>query len=223
MVRRLFDLAVAFIILVLASPILLFVACVVKLSSSGPVFYRAVRTGKGGRTFLMYKVRTMHLLRNSDKRIKITAEDDPRIFPAGAVIRKLKIDELPQLWNVLKGDMALVGPRPEDPEIVRAHYNGWQYDTLVVRPGVASPGSLFNYVHGNEYIDPADPEGSYVKKVLPRKLALDLVCVRNTSFRYDLGIIWQTVLAVILMLFGKQNWPPPPEAGEASRISGFDY
>ena len=122
----------------------------VKITSPGPIFYRAKRMGKDGMIYEMYKFRTMHI--GADKLGAITAEKDKRVFPLGDILRRAKIDELPQLLNIMKGDMAIVGPRPEDPQIVQEYYTKEQWQTLNCMPGLASPGSIFNYTHGNKYL-----------------------------------------------------------------------
>lgn len=222
--KRLFDLLFASLGLSVTSPLLLFAVLAVKLSSRGPVFYRAPRVGLKGRTFVMYKIRTMRFDQSDlSDRIKITSRTDKRVFAVGQVIRKLKLDELPQLFNVVTGDMSLVGPRPEDPDIVRRYYSGWELETLNVRPGIASPGSLFNYTHGHLYIDDSDPETSYVEIFLPRKLALDMVYIKNARVIYDFKIIWRTVITILLTATGKRAFHLPPEAADASRMYGLDY
>src|SRR2546422_2268160 len=118
MVRRLVDVVCAAIALVATAPLLALAAVGIRRASPGAVLYRAERVGRGGRPFIMYKLRTMHARRRSDASV-ITGAEDPRVFPLGAWLRRLKIDELPQLLNVLRGEMAIVGPRPEDPAIVR--------------------------------------------------------------------------------------------------------
>ncbi|MFM7056131.1 MAG: sugar transferase, partial [Planctomycetota bacterium] len=185
----------------------------IRLSSSGPALYRARRIGCGGREFVMFKFRTMHVAARPGS--AITAASDSRVFPLGRVLRALKIDELPQLWNVVRGDMSLVGPRPEDPRIVRQHFGPLALETLTVRPGLASPGSLFNYTHGNALIDEQDPEGTYIRDLLPVKLALELVSVRRQSFPGDLLIILRTAVSIAWIGLGRKVFPEPPEMADA--------
>src|SRR5947209_517094 len=128
----------------------------------------------------MFKLRTMHLRRRSDSS-RITGARDPRVFPFGAWLRAVKLDELPQLINVLKGEMAIVGPRPEDPAIVARHYDALGRETLTVRPGLASPGSIYSSTHGDALLTGTDPEAAYAERLLPVKLALDVVYVRHGS------------------------------------------
>src|SRR5438034_1316321 len=136
MVRRLVDVVCAAIALVATAPLLALAAVGIRLASPGAVTYRAERVGRGGRPFIMYKLRTMHARRRSDASV-ITGAEDPRVFPLGVWLRRLKIDELPQLVNVLRGEMAIVGPRPEDPAIVSRYYTALGMQTLAVPPGPA--------------------------------------------------------------------------------------
>lgn len=216
MIVRLFDVLVATIAIVLASPVLLFGAVGVHLSSPGPVFYRAQRSGLGGRPFTMLKLRSMHV--RTDQGSAITAPNDARIFPLGSFLRKSKIDELPQFLNVILGDMSIVGPRPEDPRIVREHYKPWMMETLTVKPGVTSPATLFGYTHGDAYLDPADPEGSYAARQLPIKLAIEIAYLRHRTFGGDLLVIARTAAVIAQLLAGRREFPEPPEAEEARRF-----
>lgn len=214
MAKRLLDIAVSFCALFCLSPLFVVVAIGIRLSSKGPIFYRALRAGRGGTPFNMYKFRTMDPTRSSFASA-ITAMHDPRIFPFGRLLRRYKIDELPQLINVLKGDMSLVGPRPEDLNIVRKAYTDSHFETLRVLPGLTSPGSLYNYTHGEKLLDGEDPEKLYVEQLLPIKLALDTVYARHASFAYDLLIILRTIWIIIAIAFGKRSFADPPEMNEA--------
>jgi hypothetical protein len=149
----------------------------------------------------------------------VTAETDPRVFPFGALLRRLKIDELPQLLNVLRGEMSIVGPRPEDPELVTRHYAPVHWETLAVRPGLASPGSIYNATHGARWLEGPDPERRYLEALLPLKLALDLVYVRRASLRYDLAIIGRTLGLLAGQLAGRTTFPDPPELAEALALA----
>ena len=132
----------------------------------------------------------------------ITSVNDPRIFPFGNILRQLKIDELPQFINVLFGDMSIVGPRPEDPKIVHEKYTDWMKETLVVRPGITSPGALYYYAIGEQKIDPVDPEGSYENLALVPKLAVDRAYLDRASLPTDIFCVLQTVAAVFGKMFG---------------------
>jgi lipopolysaccharide/colanic/teichoic acid biosynthesis glycosyltransferase len=217
MAKRLFDLCLAALGLVLTAPLLAIGALGIRLASPGPVLYRARRVGKDGTLFTMYKLRSMH----PDPGLpasRITGRADPRVFRFGRWLRRAKLDELPQLVNVLRGDMAIVGPRPEDPAIVARHYTPLERETLRVRPGLASPGSLFHYTHGERGLDPADPERDYVDRLMPVKLALDVVYVRRASLAYDLRVIGRTAWLICSELAGKRSFPAPPEMAEARAL-----
>jgi lipopolysaccharide/colanic/teichoic acid biosynthesis glycosyltransferase len=215
--RRLLDLVLAAVALVVTAPLLAAAAIGIRLSSRGPVVYRAERVGKNRRPFIMYKLRTMHLRRRSDTS-RITGADDPRVFPFGAWLRALKIDELPQLWNVLRGEMALVGPRPEDPAIVTQQYSALGLETLAVRPGLASPGSIYSSTHGAELLRGSDPEAAYAARLLPLKLALDVVYVRRASVWYDARIVGRTLWVIVATLAGRRRFADPAEMAEARRL-----
>jgi len=148
----------------------------------------------------------------------ITGAHDSRVFLAGRILRALKIDELPQLFDVLIGKMSIVGPRPEDPKIVELYYSSFGRRTLEVAPGLASPGSIYNYTHGHLYLDDHDPEQSYVRKLLPTKLALELVYVRRASLWYDITVILKTAVAILLIGLGKRQFAEPPEIIEAREL-----
>jgi lipopolysaccharide/colanic/teichoic acid biosynthesis glycosyltransferase len=217
MVKRSADLILAFLALLFLGPIILLAAAGIRFSSPGPVLFRAKRVGFNGNPFTMYKLRTMHVASGSPSG-PITAAHDPRVFAFGALLRKWKIDELPQLFNVLKGEMSLVGPRPEDPEIVRKYYSPAHHQTFRVLPGLASPGSIYNYTHGERTLGANDTERRYGEQLLPVKLALDLVYVREASLFYDVRIILRTVKVIISIALGATQFPDPPEMNRISQI-----
>lgn len=192
--KRLLDIVGALLAFTVIWPICLFAAIGIILSSSGPVLFRAKRVGRGGEIFEMLKFRTMHL---NVSGALITAKADPRIFGFGAFLRKTKIDELPQFWNVLKGDIALVGPRPEDPLIVKQHYTDWMKETLSVQPGITSPGSIYFYLMCEDLIDPLNPEFSYVDRVLRVKLAIERAYIDRANVWTDLTVIVRTILGIV--------------------------
>lgn len=197
--KRFFDIVFASCALVIVLPIFALVAFAILLSSSGPIFYHARRVGKDQRLFDMLKFRTMHVNNNGPA---ITGHRDPRIFRVGTILRKLKVDELPQLLNVLKGEMSVVGPRPEDPRIVQEHYTSWMLETLTVRPGITSPGAVFYYTQGETLIDPDDPETSYVKNLLEPKMAIERAYLDRATPWTDLVNIIKTITAIIATAFG---------------------
>jgi len=169
----------------------------------------------------MHKFRTMRVSRGGNA-AAITGPLDPRVFPVGALLRRLKLDELPQLFDVLRGKMSLVGPRPEDPRIVRDHYRPQDHETLRVLPGLASPGSIYNYTHGEAILARGDAEQVYAEKLLPVKLALETVYVGEASFLYDLRILLRTAAVILLIAAGKRHFPDPPEMAKARRMGLLD-
>jgi lipopolysaccharide/colanic/teichoic acid biosynthesis glycosyltransferase len=218
--KRALDVLLTGVALVVAAPLLAAAAIGIRLASRGPILYRAQRVGRDQRPFTMYKLRTMRV--GQAYTSVVTAKDDPRIFPFGALLRRTKLDELPQLYNVLRGDMAIVGPRPEDPQMVEQFYTPLQHETFRVLPGLTSPGSIYAYTHGEAELDVRDPHGSYAERLLPLKLALDLVYVRRASFRYDLELIWRTAWMLGTALLGRRAFPLPRELADARRIMAED-
>jgi lipopolysaccharide/colanic/teichoic acid biosynthesis glycosyltransferase len=191
---RFLDLMASLLGLMVFGPLFLLVAVLIKLDSAGPVFYRADRVGREGQTFQLYKFRTM--VRDAAGRgPRITTAADGRITRVGRMLRRTKIDELPQMWNVLKGEMSLVGPRPEDPWYV-ALYTPEQRRVLSVRPGMTSPASL-QYRREEELLRGADWERMYVEQVMPHKLQLELAYLDRRTLWTDMGIVSQTLLAML--------------------------
>jgi lipopolysaccharide/colanic/teichoic acid biosynthesis glycosyltransferase len=206
MLKRAFDLILSLLVILIALPMWLAVAIAIKLDSPGPVFYRGTRVGKDGRLFSIYKFRTM-VVDAPNKGPGITHGNDPRITRVGRILRKLKIDEMPQLINVLKGEMSIVGPRPEDPRYV-AHYTPEQRRVLTVRPGMASP-AFIKYRHEEELLAlwnthystgqaaaGDDWEHVYLTQILPDKLRMDLEYIDQQSFLGDLTILAQAALSL---------------------------
>jgi len=192
--KRAIDIAVSAAALVALAPLFALVMLVIKRSSPGPVFYRAKRAGFRGREISILKFRSMHT--GADRYGAITGCDDPRVFPAGRVLRLLKIDELPQLWNVLKGDLSLVGPRPEDLDIVESCYTARQRNVLNVKPGLTGIPQVVFYPEFPLYADCLDPDEHYEKHILPMRLELDLEYIRRQSPRLDLWLVMMTLLVI---------------------------
>jgi lipopolysaccharide/colanic/teichoic acid biosynthesis glycosyltransferase len=194
--KRLVDIVVSLFFLFLLSPILLLLAILIKLESNGPVFYLQVRVGLHGKDFRIFKFRTMFI--GSDKAGLLTVGGrDPRITKVGVFIRKYKLDELPQLINVLFGDMSLVGPRPEVRKYV-AMYNVEQLKVLNVKPGITDYASI-QYSDENELLAKSeDPEKTYIDEIMPAKLLLNLKYINEISLLTDLKIIGLTVRKIIL-------------------------
>jgi lipopolysaccharide/colanic/teichoic acid biosynthesis glycosyltransferase len=194
MMKRTFDATVSFLGLVLLSPFLLMVAVFIKLDSRGPVLFRQQRIGKEFRPFLICKFRTMRQEPFGSGRL-ITVGDDARITRPGRLLRKAKIDELPQLINVLKGDMSFVGPRPEVPKYVQAFRRDYE-EILKVRPGITDLASL-KYRDEASLLGKADnPEEEYVSHVLPDKIKMAKDYLQHSSFVFDLRVMVKTLLRV---------------------------
>lgn len=194
MAKRLFDLAIAIPSLVLLSPLLLAIAAAVRLDSPGPALYRGIRTGLNGRPFRILKFRTMR----PDAELVgggSTARDDRRVTRFGRVLRRFKLDELPQLVNVILGDMSLVGPRPELPQYTR-EYAGEERLILTVRPGITDYASL-EFSQLGDILGNDDPDGVYETKVKPVKNALRVKYVREHTLLEDLRILLRTFLTVV--------------------------
>lgn len=193
--KRLFDIVASCIWLVVLSPLLLAVAIWIKLDSKGPVFYRQVRVGRYNKDFRIFKFRSMRM--GSDKGSLVTIGGrDPRVTRSGYFIRKYKLDELPQLLNVLLGDMSLVGPRPE----VRHYVNYWtpeQMHVLDVRPGLTDPASI-KFRNENDLLEQVeDPEAYYINVIMQEKIKLYLEYVEQASFGYDLKLLLKTLKVIV--------------------------
>lgn len=189
--KRLFDITASFFGILILSPLLIFIGLWVGLSSKGGVFYKQIRVGKNNKDFKLYKFRSMRV--NSDKQGLLTVgSKDSRITKAGYFIRKYKIDELPQLINVLKGDMSFVGPRPEVRRYVDL-YSKEQMKVLSVRPGITDPASI-KYRNENDILSSAsNPEEYYIQHIMPDKLKINIDYINNRTFFKDIKIIFQTI------------------------------
>ncbi len=196
MAKRPFDILGSLLAVLLLSPVLVVIIIAVSSGSSGGPFFRQVRVGRDGRHFRLLKFRTMRPGSESQGQITV-GERDPRITGIGHVLRRSKLDELPQLLNILWGDMSIVGPRPEVPKYV-ALYTDEQRAVLDVRPGLSSLASIA-YINENEILGrSSDPERTYIEEVMPAKLALDLRYVREQSLWMDLRIIAVTVRRILV-------------------------
>ena len=192
--KRLFDIVVSFLILLILSPVMLVLAIAIKLDSKGPVFYRQIRVGRYNKDFKIFKFRTM--VQDADKKgLAITLNEDPRITRVGRLIRKCRLDEISQLLNVLGGSMSFVGPRPEVRRYVEA-YSPEGMATLLVRPGVTAPSSIVFKDEDKILNSGDDPEQIYVEQILPEKTRLNLEYVARLSFWKDIKIMFQTLHAV---------------------------
>lgn len=195
MLKRAFDIAASLFGLLLLGIPMLAIAAIIKATDRGPVLYKQVRVGRGGREFRIYKFRTMVV--NADKiGAQITVGRDPRITRIGHLLRKTKLDELPQLLNVLEGAMSVVGPRPEVPKYV-ALYSDQQRQVLSVRPGITDLASI-KYHRESELLAQAGAEWErvYIEQVMPDKLRLNLEYIERRSFWFDLKLIFQTLARI---------------------------
>ena len=193
--KRCIDLILSFIGLLVLSPVLIVLSGLVKFTSPGPVLFKQQRVGKNGRLFWILKFRSMV---DGAERMGagITPVNDLRITQIGAFLRKWKLDEIPQLWNVLRGDMSLVGPRPELPQYV-AKYTTEQRQVLKVRPGITDPASLRYRDEGVLLQKSSDPNQLYLQEILPDKLKLNLAYLRRVSFSYDIKLVVATIRSLL--------------------------
>lgn len=189
--KRLFDITASFFGILILSPLFIFISLWVGLSSKGGVFYKQIRVGRNNKDFKLYKFRSMRV--NSDKQGLLTVgSKDSRITKAGYFIRKYKIDELPQLFNVLKGNMSFVGPRPEVRRYVDL-YSEEQMKVLSVRPGITDPASI-KYRNENDILSSAsNPEEYYIQHIMPDKLKINIDYINKRTFVKDIKIIFQTI------------------------------
>jgi lipopolysaccharide/colanic/teichoic acid biosynthesis glycosyltransferase len=193
--KRLFDIAFSLVMLLLLSPLFFILACWVSADSKGGIFFGQERVGIDGKHFKLWKFRTMRP--HAEKGGQLTVgSSDSRITKAGYFLRKFKVDELPQLWNVVLGDMSVVGPRPEVPRYV-AMYSPEQRRVLNIRPGITDYASLSYFEESDLLAKSANPEETYIQEVMPAKLALNLEYVRKHSFAGDLAIILKTGLRIL--------------------------
>ena len=193
--KRLFDIFFSLFGILLLLWLFLIIALAIKCTSKGPALFKQERVGKDAKTFKIWKFRSM-VVNAEAKGMQITTDGDNRITKVGKFIRKTKIDELPQLFNVLSGKMSFVGPRPEVPKYV-AMYTDEQLRVLSVKPGITDLASI-EYRNENDLLDGAeDAERKYVEEIMPAKLALNLKYIEKAGFFYDIGLIFKTVGKVI--------------------------
>ncbi len=198
--KRCFDILFAVLFQIVFSPVYVLTWVIIKIVSPGPAIYKAKRVGKDGKLFDCYKFRSMRV--DSGKVRLTTLENDERIFPFGKFIRKAKIDEMPQVVNILKGEMSVVGPRPEDRENADKVYVGEYKHILDVKPGLTSTATLYDYTHGELF----ENEDLYEKEFLPKKLKLELYYVNHMSLWYDMLLIMRTAWLIVLKTCGKKDF-----------------
>jgi lipopolysaccharide/colanic/teichoic acid biosynthesis glycosyltransferase len=197
MCKRLFDIIFSLLGIIILSPLFLIIAILIKRDSRGPIFYKGERVGKDGKLFKIYKFRTMREDADKISSNPSCADDDPRITKFGKFLRKYKLNELPQLINVLKGEMSFVGPRPEVKFYIDMLSDEEKKEILSVRPGITDWASLWNPDEGKVLAEASargeDPEKYYAEKIRPTKIKLQLEYVKNHSFWVDLKILFETV------------------------------
>ena len=194
MLKRIFDIILSLFGLMILFPFMLIIAILIKLDSKGPVFFKQVRVTKNGREFKIFKYRTMKI--GSDKYSQITVGKDDRITKIGMFLRKYKLDEIPQLINVLLGDMSLVGPRPEVPKYVALYTEG-QKEILKVRAGITDYASIEFSDENDLLASEADPEKAYIEKIMPKKIELNKKYLSEISMLTDIKIILLTIKKIL--------------------------
>ncbi|CAN5379059.1 sugar transferase [soil metagenome] len=195
MVKRCFDLCIALPLFIICIPLFLIIALIIKTDSTGPVFYQQERIGRNKIPFFIYKFRTMFTGASKSGLLTVGGRD-PRVTKSGYLLRKYKLDELPQLLNVIQGEMSLVGPRPEVQKYVDL-YSPEQLQILLVKPGITDYASL-EYSNENEILAlSSDPESTYIREIMPAKLKLNLKYIKEKGINTDIKIILMTIRKVI--------------------------
>lgn len=194
--KRLFDIVASLIGLIVFAPVMLIIAIVVKMTLPGPVLFSQKRLTKGMKEFNIYKFRSMVSNEFREKNTVQIKGSSSEITPIGKFMRKTKLDELPQFWNILKGDMSFIGPRPELPRRLK-YYNSRQKEIFSVRSGISSPASIV--FSDEEYLmnQVEDPEKFYIEQIMPYKIELNLYYIENQNFFYDIWLIIATLLKII--------------------------
>lgn len=196
--KRCFDFVCSLAGLIALSPLMIVAALAVKLTSKGPALFSQMRTGQWGRPFRIYKLRSMRVSKAVSAPL-VTAAGDPRITPVGRWLRKTRVDELPQLFNVLVGDMSLVGPRPEVPRYT-AKYNERQKQIFIAKPGITGLSIIMD--EEELMADQPDTEEFYLKTIMPAKLEIDIAYTENIRFSEDLRCLWFTVAGLLVRTAG---------------------
>ena len=196
-IKRFLDILCALIGIIGTSPFWLFAIIGILISDWGPVFYTSTRIGKDNKPFRMFKFRSMRVAKDADES-SLRADED-RIFAFGKLIRKLKIDELPQLLNVLNGTMSVIGPRPVANDQKELFRTGKWNLAAEVAVGLSGPAALYDFLYGDQFTD----EAEYMEKVFPTRRELEYVYVKKMSFGYDVKMVWWTIISIVLAVFGK--------------------
>ena len=203
-VKRLMDIVLSFLAIVCSFPFWIVTIIGIEISDPGPIFYKATRIGKDNKEFSMYKFRSMRVLCEPKKgsEASLRPETD-RIFPWGKIIRKLKLDELPQFLNIFLGDMSIVGPRPVAKDQINLFRYGKYDKAKLVKPGITGPAALFDYIYGDQFEEENIDE--YMEKVYPIRRELEYVYVKKQGFLFDTWMFFETANCIICSLFGKEN------------------
>jgi len=200
-VKRGFDIFNSLLALIVLSPVLLFIIIGIKISSKGPVLYKSERVGKNGKSFTLLKFRSMHIL-NANSKESSYLVNESRIFKFGKFLRKSKLDELPQLINILRSDMSIVGPRPYPSSVINKFYGGTNSKVLYVKPGLSCFDSLYDYAHGELFVT---SEEEFLKNVIPVRTELAKVYVDKMSISTDIYLIFRTVVLIFDIVVRKKK------------------
>mgnify|MGYP004545177505 FL=1 len=192
--KRIFDFTLSLVMSVVFLPFIVLVGIMIKIDSPGKIFFLQKRVTTNGKVFKIFKFRTMK--ENSEKLSGVTVDNDPRITKLGKYLRKFRIDEIPQIFNILTGDLSFVGARPESVKYVK-EYSPEMYATLLMPAGVTSPASILFKDEAELLKGAQDPDETYVKDILPKKMAYNLEYIENCSLLYDIKVMFKTVIAVI--------------------------
>ena len=203
-IKRGMDILLSGLAIVCSAPFWIITIIGIEVSDPGPIFYKAKRIGKDNKEFSMYKFRSMRVLKQPKKgsEASLRPETD-RIFPWGKVIRKLKLDELPQFLNIFIGNMSIIGPRPVAKDQIRLFRFGKYDEAKTVKPGITGPAALYDYIYGDQF-EEADVD-EYMKKVYPTRRELEYVYVKKQGFLFDTWMFFETAWCVICSLLGKEN------------------
>ena len=192
--KRIFDFTLSLVMSVVLLPFIVLVGIMIKIDSPGKIFFLQKRVTTNGKVFKIFKFRTMK--ENSEKLSGVTVDNDPRITKLGKYLRKFRIDEIPQIFNILTGDLSFVGARPESVKYVK-EYSPEMYATLLMPAGVTSPASILFKYEAELLKGAQNPDETYVKDILPKKMAYNLEYIENCSLLYDIKVMFKTVIAVI--------------------------
>lgn len=192
--KRIFDFTLSLVMSVVLLPFIVLVGIMIKIDSPGKIFFLQKRVTTNGKVFKIFKLRTMK--ENSEKLSGVTVDNDPRITKLGKYLRKFRIDEIPQIFNILTGDLSFVGARPESVKYVK-EYSPEMYATLLMPAGVTSPASILFKDEAELLKGAQNPDETYVKDILPKKMAYNLQYIENCSLLYDIKVMFKTVIAVI--------------------------